>query len=237
MTKRSVLRVDIGVALKVVPGPTLKAFSGTGVKRRREEWATREVARHISQRISIMHKFHVDDVRVDEKDVAELIFDIITAVPDDVANAVTRGSFDDKEAAFDHVTCVIENALTSKWQHRREPGTWDGGFSSMQKGQVENAVEEPTKYQPKYTWKRTQIDANDPPTDYDWIGYDGVGAVGRIRKEMNGPTKGKWQWAGWYPRDFKGSPPTPNTGWADTARIATQMCEEYWDRCKVQKPD
>ncbi|WP_025593151.1 hypothetical protein [Agrobacterium tumefaciens] len=87
-------------------------------------------------------------------------------------------------------------------------------------------------YQPKYTWKRTQIDEKDPPTDFDWIGYDGDGAVGRIRKEMQGPTKGKWQWAGWYPRTFKGSPPTPNTGWVDTARIATQKCEEYWDRCK-----
>lgn len=91
-------------------------------------------------------------------------------------------------------------------------------------------------YQPKYVWKRTQIDANDPPTDYDWIGYDGVGAVRRIRKEMQGPTKGKWQWAGWYPRDFKGSPPTPTTGWVDTARIATQMCEEYWDRARPGNP-
>ncbi len=53
-----------------------------------------------------------------------------------------------------------------------------------------------TKYQPKYQWRRTQIDASDPPTDYDWTGYDGETALGRIRKEMHGPTKGKWQWSG-----------------------------------------
>ena len=133
MTKKSVLQVDIGVALKVVAGPTLKAFSGTGVKRRREEWATREVARHIAQRISIMHKFYVDDVRVDEKDIAALIFDTLTAVPDDIAKALTRGGFDEREAAFADITGNIENALISKWQHKHEPGTWDGGFTKMQK--------------------------------------------------------------------------------------------------------
>lgn len=137
MTQKSVLQVDIGVALKVVAGPTLKAFSGTGVKRRREEWATREVARHIAQRISIMHKFYVGDVRVDEKDVAALIFDTLTAVPDDTAKALTRGGFDEREAAFADITRNIENALLGKWKHEREPGTWDGGFSKMGKGDSE----------------------------------------------------------------------------------------------------
>ncbi|WP_105437680.1 hypothetical protein [Neorhizobium sp. T25_13] len=88
-------------------------------------------------------------------------------------------------------------------------------------------------YQPGYQWKRTQIDENDPPTDLDWIGYDGVGAVGRIRKEMHGPTKGKWHWAGWVPRNLKGTTPTPNAGYCETAREATRMVEEYWDRCKA----
>ena len=90
----------------------------------------------------------------------------------------------------------------------------------------------PDRYKPKYTWKRTQIDEADPPTDFDWIGYEGEGAVGRVRKEMHGPTKGRWLWAGWYPRTFKGTPPTPNTGYADTCRLAMQKCEEYWDRSK-----
>jgi hypothetical protein len=88
-----------------------------------------------------------------------------------------------------------------------------------------------TPYQPLYLWRRTSLDANDPPTDLDWIGVDGTAYIGRIRKEIAGPTQGKWQWAGSWPRSHVGSPPTPNTGYVDTARIATQMVEEHWQRC------
>ncbi len=93
------------------------------------------------------------------------------------------------------------------------------------------------QYQPKYTWKRTQIDEKDPPTDFDWIGYDGDGAVGRVRKEQHGPTKGKWQWAGWTPRRFKGTPITPNLGYVASCRLAMQQCEQYWDAIKALRSD
>jgi hypothetical protein len=86
-----------------------------------------------------------------------------------------------------------------------------------------------TDYQPKYKWHRTQLDENDPPTDLDWIGMDGVMPIGRIRKETAGPTKGKWRWAGWYPKTHMGSPPTPNAGYEATARLATQKVEEFWE--------
>lgn len=85
-------------------------------------------------------------------------------------------------------------------------------------------------YQPRYQWKRTQIDENDPPTELDWCGFDGDTYIGRIRKETAGPTKGLWHWAGSLPRTFRGRrPPTPNSGYCDTARQATQKVEEYWD--------
>ncbi|WP_077961622.1 hypothetical protein [Ensifer adhaerens] len=86
-------------------------------------------------------------------------------------------------------------------------------------------------YQPRYQWRRTELDANDPPTDFDWLGFDGIGYIGRIRKEAGGPTAGRWNWAGSVPRTFKGSPPTPNQGYCDTAREATEMVETYWDWC------
>lgn len=88
------------------------------------------------------------------------------------------------------------------------------------------------KPEPKYRWARTQIDANDPPTDLDWMGYDGPAQIGRIRKEVNGPTKGKWQWAGWYPHSHKGSPPTPNSGYVETARAAALEVEKFWELCQ-----
>ena len=86
-----------------------------------------------------------------------------------------------------------------------------------------------TDYQPRNKWRRTQIDKNDPPTDLDWIAMDGGHDIGRIRKEVHGPTKNKWHWAGWYPKTHMGRPPTPNAGYADTARLATQKVEEYWE--------
>lgn len=93
------------------------------------------------------------------------------------------------------------------------------------------------RYEPRYQWKRTQLDENDPPTDFDWIGMDGAAYIGRIRKELSGPTKGLWQWSGAHPRSYKGSPPTPNQGYRDTARQATQMVEEYWDLAmRVMEP-
>lgn len=89
----------------------------------------------------------------------------------------------------------------------------------------------PEPYQPRYQWRRTQLDEYDPPTDFDWLGFDDIGYIGRIRKEMAGPTKGKWHWAGSVPRTFKGSAPLPNSGYCDTAREATEMAETYWDWC------
>ncbi len=86
-------------------------------------------------------------------------------------------------------------------------------------------------YQPRYQWKRTQIDEHDPPTDLDWCGFDGMAYIGRIRKDTAGPTAGKWQWAAAYPRELRDKRILPNTGFVDTARIATQMVEEFWDRC------
>ena len=57
-----------------------------------------------------------------------------------------------------------------------------------------------TQYQPKYNWRRTQIDERDEPTDTDWSGYDGVVVVGRIQQQLHGPMKAKWLWSGHGPR-------------------------------------
>jgi hypothetical protein len=86
-------------------------------------------------------------------------------------------------------------------------------------------------YSPRYTWRQTKLDERDTATKYDWCGYDGDQYIGRIWKEFGGPMKGKWHWAGSYPKALKGAPPTPNAGFVDSARLATKMVEEYWDRC------
>lgn len=94
-----------------------------------------------------------------------------------------------------------------------------------------------TDFQPKCQWHRTQIDENDPPRDTDWCGFDGGAPIGRIRKEMHGPTKGKWHGASWFPKTHIGTPPMPNAGYEDTARLATQKVEERWELClRVMTP-
>lgn len=85
-------------------------------------------------------------------------------------------------------------------------------------------------YQPRYQWKMTDFGDGDVPTNLDWCGFDGAAYIGRIRKDTAGPTKGKWQWAGSYPRGLRDAKEIPNTGFVDTARIATQRVEEFWDR-------
>lgn len=69
-----------------------------------------------------------------------------------------------------------------------------------------------------YQWRRTELDANDLPTDFDWLGFDGIGYIGRIRKETGAPTVGRWHWAGSAPRTFRRTSPSPNQGCCDTAR-------------------
>jgi hypothetical protein len=86
-------------------------------------------------------------------------------------------------------------------------------------------------YLPHFEWFMTKIDERDTPTEFDWIGLDGPIGIGRIRKELNGPLKGKWQWSGWFPSTHSGQPPSPNTGHCETARNATEMVERYYAKC------
>lgn len=89
----------------------------------------------------------------------------------------------------------------------------------------------------KYQWRRTwpgETDLNGKPCE-DYCAHDGEQYAGRIRLELNGPTKGKWQWAGSYPRPLYGSPLTPNVGYCATAAEAAEAVERYWDASKAMR--
>lgn len=86
-----------------------------------------------------------------------------------------------------------------------------------------------TPYQPRYQWRPTEIHGE--TLDLDWVGYDGDQYIGRVRRNITESTPGRWMWAGSYPRMMPGTKPLPNVGTVDTARIATQMVEEFWDMC------
>lgn len=84
-------------------------------------------------------------------------------------------------------------------------------------------------YQPRYQWRPTEI--NGEKLDLDWVGYDGDQYIGRVRRNIPESTPGRWQWFGSHPRLLRGKMPGPLSGVVDTARIATQMVEEFWDMC------
>jgi hypothetical protein len=80
-------------------------------------------------------------------------------------------------------------------------------------------------YQPKYKWRETWPGEG----HQDFAAWDGETPVGRIRLEESGPMNGRWHWSG------NGGPNvkrrlTPNTGYVATAREASRMVEDYYDR-------
>jgi hypothetical protein len=85
-------------------------------------------------------------------------------------------------------------------------------------------------YHPKYKWKPTWPGETglDGKLLQDFLGLDGTVPVGRIRLEEAGPMKGKWQWNGHGPMKVKRH--LPHQGYVATAREASRMAEDYYDR-------
>jgi len=81
-------------------------------------------------------------------------------------------------------------------------------------------------YQPLYHWRRTTLDESDIPTDNDWCGYDGEVCIGRIQKQLHGPTRDKWMWAGHGPHTRKRF--LPHSGYVTEGREAMRAVEEYY---------
>ncbi len=87
-------------------------------------------------------------------------------------------------------------------------------------------------YQKKYRWRRTQLDANDPPTDFDFIGFDGDQSFARIQFDRTSHMKiGLWKWNSihipWVRRHI-----LPHNGWGENALDAARLAEEHYDRLK-----
>ena len=63
-----------------------------------------------------------------------------------------------------------------------------------------------TDYQPRYKWRRTQIDENDPPTDLDWIGTDGAFADRPHPKRASRPDEKQVALGRMVSKDAHGTP-------------------------------
>lgn len=86
-----------------------------------------------------------------------------------------------------------------------------------------------TEYRPHYNWRLTWPGE----VEDDFVAADGDEYVGRIYQTHHEPIRGRWKWNAAYPKSFRGSPPLPIGGFVDTAREASRMVEEYWDRLKT----
>lgn len=86
-------------------------------------------------------------------------------------------------------------------------------------------------WQKKYCWVRTWPNdiGPDGKVPEDFSAYDGEQYAGRIRQDRETLKIGQWQWAGAYPKGWKGSPVMPNAGYCQTAEEAAKTVEWYWD--------
>jgi hypothetical protein len=86
----------------------------------------------------------------------------------------------------------------------------------------------PEKYSPRYKWRETWPGEG----KQDFTGYDGEYVVGRIRLDTTTHGKGgMWQWNGGFGRWIR-KRILPQNGWAETAREASRLAEEHYERLK-----
>lgn len=83
-------------------------------------------------------------------------------------------------------------------------------------------------YQPLYKWRRTQIDESDPPSDDDWMGWDGDVPLGRITKQLHGLMRDRWMWSAHGPLTRRRL--LPHQGYEANGREAMRMVEDYYHR-------
>jgi hypothetical protein len=87
-------------------------------------------------------------------------------------------------------------------------------------------MSEDESYMPIYAWRRTKLDTQDVPTDNDWLGFDGDREIGRVRKELNGPMQGFWQWSGSGGRTRNRL--LPHSGYEPESQEAMRRVENYY---------
>jgi hypothetical protein len=84
-------------------------------------------------------------------------------------------------------------------------------------------------YQPRYKWTETWPGEG----KQDFVAIENGEPFGRIQlDEITHNRQGTWKWNATHVAWAK-QHPLPHGGWADTAREASRMVEEYHDRLKA----
>jgi hypothetical protein len=119
------LQVNLEISMKVVPSPFLRAFAGTGPKRRRELIGALEIGQRLAKPVRYMHRVYEDGREVDEADLADFLYHHLQAVPDEQAKRVTDKNDDIRSSAFKEIATALVKAISANWTIKYEPKTLD----------------------------------------------------------------------------------------------------------------
>lgn len=116
------LRTNMVIGIMVAPMPTLRAFAGTGVKRRREPPGSRDLGERLAKHLGAMHKFDEEGLQVTEDDLADFLNQHLLAVPDPLAKRVTEKNADVRREAITAIADALIEALRANWTIQYLPG-------------------------------------------------------------------------------------------------------------------
>ncbi|MDQ1196548.1 hypothetical protein [Agrobacterium sp. SORGH_AS 787] len=117
------LSMQIRIAIMVSPMPFLRAFAGTGVRRRRQSIGSLEIGERVSKNVSAMFRFYENGRRVEREELADFLAQHLLAVPDATAKQVTDKNSDVRSDAIDEVAAGLIKALAANWTISYEPPT------------------------------------------------------------------------------------------------------------------
>jgi len=117
------LSMQIRIAIMVSPTTFLRAFAGTGVRRRRQSIGSLEIGERVSKNVSAMFRFYENGRRVEREELADFLAQHLLAVPDATAKQVTDKSPDVRGEAIGAVAAGLIKALEANWTISYEPPT------------------------------------------------------------------------------------------------------------------
>ncbi len=116
------LLVNAKIGIAVAPMPTLRAFAGTGAKRRREPGGSRDLGERLAKHLGYMHKFYEEDRPVEEGDLGDFLTQHLLAIPDNLAKLVTDKNAGVRGEAIGNIAEKLIEALRANWTILYRPG-------------------------------------------------------------------------------------------------------------------
>ncbi|RRN67659.1 hypothetical protein [Agrobacterium deltaense] len=115
------LEKAIAIALAVVAGTFRNGFGGTGVRRRREPGATKEVAFVITRYLGHTYSFYDADKKVTQTELEDFLAETLARVPDETAKNYANKLTHYSDPAKNEIAAMTAKALDGRWRWTYEP--------------------------------------------------------------------------------------------------------------------